>query len=135
MLVFGVAVVVGLALLLYFSGLSQLDAGVFGALPFAVACAGVVLGVAAVLMAADDWRNEVELTGPILRLRALGDEDELRYYVALDDGSSARIRALRIGREQYERLRQGEVIAVRLTRNLGCVRWIVPEADDGDAAG
>jgi hypothetical protein len=132
-LVFGVAVAAGLGLLVYFTGLSQFDAGVFGAIPFVVACAGVVLGVAAAVMAADDWRNEIEVTGPILRLRALGDEDELRYYVAVDDGSSPRIRALRIDRQQYERLHQGDMITVRLTRNLAHVRWIIPEVGDGSA--
>ena len=135
-LVFGAAVVVGLGLFLYFYGPSPLDAGVFGAAPFAVACLGIVLGVAGVAMAAMDWSNDIEVTGPILRLRALGDEDEeLRYYVAVDDGSSARIRALRIDREQYERLDQGDEITVRLTRNLGCVRWIIPAAESAVRAG
>jgi hypothetical protein len=79
-------------------------------------------------MAGTDWGREVEVTGPVLRLRAFGDEDEeLRYYAAVDDGSSERIRALRIGREQYERLAQGRAITVRLTPNLGCVRWILRE--------
>lgn len=62
-------------------------------------------------------------------LRALGDEDDdLRYYAAVDD-SSEQIRALRIGREQYERLAQGKTVTVRLTPNLGCVRWLIREED------
>jgi hypothetical protein len=77
-----------------------------------------------------DWDRGVEITGPILRLRALGDEDEeLRYYAAVDDGSSERIRALRIGREQYERLAQGRTITVRLSPNFGRVRWIIREEE------
>jgi hypothetical protein len=111
-------------------GLSQLEAGVFGIVLFAVACVWIVLGVAVVVMAGADWGREVEVTGPILRLRALGDEDEeLRYYAAVDDGTSERIRAFRIGREQYERLAQGNTVTVRLTPNLGCVRWIIREEE------
>jgi hypothetical protein len=126
-LIVGLATVVGLSLFLFFSGPSRLEEGVFGVVPFAIACFGVVLGVAAVVMAAMDWRNEVEATGPILRLRALGDDDDkLRYYVAVDDGASSRIRAWRIDPRLYESLAQGDVVTVRLTSNLACVRWIIP---------
>jgi hypothetical protein len=124
------ALVLGLGLFVYYYGLSQLEAGVFGIVLFAVACVWIVLGVAVVVMAGADWGREVEVTGPILRLRALGDEDEeLRYYAAVDDGTSERIRAFRIGREQYERLAQGNTTTVRLTPNLGCVRWIIREEE------
>lgn len=125
-LIFGLAIVVGLGLFLYFYGPSQLEAGAFGVVPFAVACVGVVLGVAAVIIAATDWSNEVEVTGSILRLRAHGDDDKLRYYVAVDDGASSSTRAWRIDPRLYEGLSQGDVITVRLTPNLGCVRWIIP---------
>jgi hypothetical protein len=111
-----------------------LDAGVFGVVPFAVACLGVVLGAALVVMAASDWRTAVEVTGPILRLRTFGDEDKSRYYVAVDDGESDTIRAWKVRRAQYEGLEQGDMITVRLTRNLCCVRWIVA-AEDSAAAG
>ena len=94
----------------------------FGLILFAIACLGIVLAVAASVMAATDWRNETETTGPILRLRALGDEDEeLRCYAAVDDGSSDWIRALRIDQDLFDELRQGDVVTVRLTRNLACV--------------
>ena len=36
---------------------------------------------------------------------------------------------MRIGRGQYERLAQGLTITVRLTPNLGCVRWILREEE------
>jgi Predicted membrane protein (DUF2207) len=126
----GLAIVVGMGLVLYYFGLSQLGAGAIGIALFAAACVGIVLGAAVVVMAATDWGREIEVTGPLLRLRAFGDEDdELRYYAAVDDGSSERIRALRIGREQYERIAQGQTITVRLTPNLGCVRWILREEE------
>ncbi len=73
------------------------------------------------------------MTGAILRLRALGDDDDLRYYVAVDDGSSDRIRALRIDERLYSGLAQGEEITIRLTPNLGCVRWIVGAENEADA--
>jgi len=63
---------------------------VFGALPFGIACVGLVVGVAIVVMAAGDWRTALEVTGPILRLRTFGDDDKSRYYVAVDDGTSTR---------------------------------------------
>lgn len=132
--VVGLALVAGMGLFLYFDGVSQLEAGVFGIVIVVVGCIWIVLGAAVVVMAASDWGREVEVMGPMLRLRALGDEDEeLRYYVAVDDGASERIRALRVAREQYESLDQGETITVRLTPNLGYVRWIIDEEDEAAA--
>jgi hypothetical protein len=122
----GLGVAVGCGLLLYLGSPTLLDAGVFGAVPLGVAGAGVVVGVAVALMAASDWRTAVEVTGPILRLRALGDDDHRRYYVAVDDGTSNAIRALRVKPARYDGLEQGQVITARLTRNLRCVRWVIP---------
>ena len=134
-LLVGLAVAVGAGLILYVSGPSLLDAGVFGVVPFAVACIGVVLGAALVVMAASDWRTAVEVTGPILRLRALGDEDEAPL---LRRGRRRRartsIRAWKVSRRPYEGLEQGDVVTARLTRNLGCVRWII-QAEMPPAAG
>ena len=130
----GLALVVGLGVLLYTAGPTLLDASVVGAVPFSVACVGVVLGAALVVMAASDWRTAVEVTGPILRLRTFGDEDKSRFYVAVDDGVSEVIPAWRVTWARYEGLEQGEVITARLTRNLCCVRWIVA-AEDSVAAG
>jgi len=124
-LLVGLGLVVGFGLLLYTTGPALLDAGLFGAVPFGIACAGVVVGVAVVVMAAADWRTAVEVTGPILRLRVYGDEDRSRYYVAVDDGESEAIRAWKVSRAHYVGLRQGDVITARLTRNLCCVRWII----------
>ena len=132
-LLVGLALVVGLGLLLYTTGPSFLDAGVFGAVPFTVACIGVVLGAALAVMAASDWRTAEEITGPILRLRTMGDEDKSRYYIAVDDGESEVIRAWKVSRARYEGLEQGDVITTRLTRNLRCVRWIIPVEEATEA--
>ena len=125
----GLALVVVLGLVLYTTGPSFLDAGVFGVVPSAAACVGVVLGAALVVMAAPDWGSAVEVTGPILRLRTFGDDKKTRYYVAVDDGQSETIRAWKVSSARYEGLEQGEVITARLTRNLCCVRWIVPATE------
>ena len=114
-------------LVLYVSGPSFLDAGVFGVLPFAAACVAVVLGAAMVVMAAADWRTAVEVTGQIVRLRTFGDDKKLRHYIAVDDGESEAIRAWKVSRARYEGLEQGDVVTARLTRNLCCVRWIIPD--------
>lgn len=133
-LLVGLALVVGFATLLYTAGPAFLDAGVFGALPFTIACLGVVLGSAVVVMAAGDWGSDVEVTGPILRLRAFGDDEHRRYYVAVDDGESDTVRALRVKWARYEGLEQGEVVTARTTRNLRCVRWII-RAEHAPTAG
>jgi hypothetical protein len=133
-LLLGLGLVVGFGLILYTTAPAFLDAGVFGAVPFGISCVGVVVGVAVVVMGASDWRTAVEVTGPIIRLRTLGDDDKPRYYVAVDDGESSTLRAWKVSARHYERLEQGQLITARLTRNLGCVRWII-SAEDAAAAG
>ena len=124
-LLVGLAVAVGAGAILYVSGPSFLDAGVFGAVPFTAACIAVVLGAAMVVMAAADWRTAVEVTGQIIRLRTFGDDKKLRHYIAVDDGESESIRAWKVSRARYEGLEQGDVVTARLTRNLCCIRWII----------
>lgn len=122
----GLVVVVGAALFLYVSGVSLLDAGVFGAVPLVVVGIAVILGVAVVVVAASDWRTASEVTGPIIRLRSFGDDKKQRFYVAVDDGTSREIRAFKVSPRLYEGLEQGELVTVRSTASLGCVRWIIP---------
>jgi hypothetical protein len=128
----GLAVFVASGLFLYVLGPSLVDAGALASIPLLIACGGVILGAALVVMAGADWRTAVEVTGPILRLREFGGDDQRRHYIAVDDGTSDTIRAWRVSRARYEGLRQGEVITARLTRNLSCVRWIVRAGDDRD---
>jgi hypothetical protein len=77
-----------------------------------------------VVWALADLGSTREATGQILRLRAYGDDDDKRHYVAVDDGSSATIRAWRVKSELYSPLRQYEVVTGTLTRNLRYVRAI-----------
>lgn len=127
-LVAGVAVVLASASFLYVFATSLLDAGPVASAFLLVPCAAVILGAAVVVMAWSDWQSPIEVTGPILRLRAFGDDEKRRYYVAVDDGTSSTIRAWRVSPTQYTGLEQGEVITARLTKNLSCVRWIIRPA-------
>lgn len=121
----GLAVAVGAAILLYVIGPSFLDAGAIATAQLVlIACIGL-LGLLASLRGAADTRGEFDITGPILRLRAFDEDDDTRYYVAVDDGVSPGLRAFRVSREQFRGLRQGEVVTVRATGYLGRVRWIV----------
>ncbi len=103
-----------------------LDAGLSGWMVLLGACVAVVVGVAVVIVAASDWATAVEVTGPILRLRALGDDDKPRYYVAVDDGVSTEIRAFRVGRSSTRG--SARATSSRCVRRSGSgrVRWIVP---------
>lgn len=101
--------------------------------PAAVAFAAALVVVESV---ADLWSTR-DVTGQVLRLRAFGgDDDEKRYYVAVDDGASSAIRAFRVKSELYSPLEQGQVVTASLTRNLRYVRAIRPVAltTDSEAA-
>jgi hypothetical protein len=126
----GAAVVLASASFLYVFATSLLDAGSVASAFLLVPCAAVILGAAVVVMAWSDWQSPIEVTGPILRLRAFGDDEKRRYYVAVDDGTSSTIRAWRVSPTQYTGLEQGEVITARLTKNLSCVRWIIRPASE-----
>ena len=112
-------------LILYTLGPALVEAGAIGRVLLVVPSLALVVGVATVLVAWWDWLSSMEVTGPILRLRVLGDENNRRHYVAVDDGTSRSIRAWQVDPKHYHGLRQGQVITARLTKNLCCVRWIV----------
>jgi hypothetical protein len=73
--------------------------------------------------AADLTGSPVTFEGELLRLRAIGDKSK-RYYAAVDDGRSKRIRGLVVDPALYARLRQGELVAATTTRHLRHVRAI-----------
>jgi Predicted membrane protein (DUF2207) len=119
------------SLALYFVGPTLADAlgdGWWSLIPgllLIVPAVAVVVGVALAIMAARDLTSMLEVTAPIVRLRTFGDDDDRRYYVGVDDGGSRSIRAFRVRPAVYAGLEQGEVVTVRHTGNLGCVRWIL----------
>lgn len=90
-------------------------AKLFALVPWAVV---VLAGVLVVRGFLDVVSPPTEMTGSIVRLRMLGDENNRRHYVAIDDGKSERIRALRVRPERYQGLSQGEVVTAKATRRL-----------------
>ena len=127
-IVAGIGAALAGALVLYWLGPGLVGAGFFGVL-LIVPCAAVLVGITLAVLAYADLRSTVEVTGPILRLRAFGEEKRARYYLAVDDGESGRVLAWRVSPRHYLSLTQGEIVTVATTRNLGCVRWIVRKED------
>jgi Predicted membrane protein (DUF2207) len=132
----GLGAVVAGALVLYWLGPSFTDVGLVGVAILLVPSAAVVLGIALAIMAFADLGSTVEQTGPVLRLRTFGDDDRQRYYAAIDDGTSRTIRAFRVKPRHYDALTQGELVTVAVTKNLGCLRFVVsgPEPETAPAA-
>jgi hypothetical protein len=124
----GLGAAVAGALALYWFGPALFDAGIVGALLVAPSAA-VLVGISLAVMASADLRSSVEVTGPILRLRAFGDDKRRRYYVAVDDGESRTVRAWKVDPRHYVGLTQGETVTAAITPSLGCVRWITRERD------
>jgi len=56
----------------------------------------------------------------------IGDRGKQRYYAAVDDGRSARIRAFVVQPTLYARLEQGQFVRATVTRHLRYVRGIAP---------
>jgi Predicted membrane protein (DUF2207) len=121
----GIGGVVAGAAALYRLGPDLVEGGLIANAFLFLSAAAVVLGFALAVMSFTDFRAVVEVTGPILRLRTFGDDESTRYYLAVDDGGSPAIRAWRLNARQYEGLEQGQLVTVVVTRNLGCVRWIL----------
>jgi len=107
------------------SGIDLLVALVFLFIPSVLLIAGLVY----VALGLSDLGSTRDVTGPILRLREYGDDDSRRYYVAVDDGSSSRIRAYEVSPALYTGLEQGELVTVTVTKRLGCVRSIVSASE------
>lgn len=125
----GLGAVVAGALVLYWLG-SSLAGDPAIAVVLVVPGAAIVVGIAVAVMALADLNSTTEVTGPILRLRVLGGDEGQRHYLAVDDGHSRTIRAWRVNPRHYVGLTQGETVTAAITRNLGCVRWIIRRADD-----
>jgi hypothetical protein len=127
----GVAVAVFGGFALYMQGVDLAESAAEGWPGFvpgaflALLCGAVLFGIAVAVMAVQDQWSATEVTGPILRLRTFGGEDDdQRHYVAVDDGSSRTITAWRLDPEKYARLSQGDLVTVTATPYLGRVRSI-----------
>ena len=102
-----------------------------GALAAAIP-AVVVLGWAVwvILRGVPDLRQSTSLAGIIVRDRrtrqvlSSGDEPDYWYYLAIDDGSRAAIRALRVRESLWRERAQGETVSAVVSPRLGYVRSI-----------
>ncbi len=98
---------------------------------------GVVVAVAAgiqLLRGAFDLFAKRQVAGEILRARRYGSEDKPQYYLAVDDGSTDRIRAWRVRRELYVRVPEGAWVTATVTRALRYVRDLQPTTAPAPAA-
>ena len=87
-----------------------------------VACAATGIAVALLAMGIADFGSPNVVAGPVLRLRSRGSEKRRRHYVAVDDGSSATVRAWIVDPLTFARLAQGDTVTVEVTRRLRSVR-------------
>jgi hypothetical protein len=104
------------------TGVDALFAAAILLVPSVLLIAGIVYFV----LGLSDLGTTREVTGPILRLREYGNDEGRRYYVAVDDGRSSRVRAWEVSSALYTGFEQGDLVTVTLTRKLGCVRSISP---------
>jgi Predicted membrane protein (DUF2207) len=124
-LLVGAAVAVASGFVLFAVAGPLANANLAVAAPFFVPPAiGAVAAVIVVGRAlADLAGSPVTVHGEILRLRILGDKNK-RNFVAVDDGSSARIKAFVVELSLYRLLEQGEIVEVVATRHLRHVQAI-----------
>jgi hypothetical protein len=92
-----------------------------------VAAFGAARGLLLVGRALGDLTGSpVVVEGELLRLRAVGDKSK-RYYAAVDDGTSDRVRALVVQPQLYARLEQGQIVVATVTPRLRHVLGIEPK--------
>jgi hypothetical protein len=80
-----------------------------------------------------DLFSTYQVTGPVLRARRRGTDERPRFYVAVDDGKSPRIRALRVGGPTYAQVAEGGWVRATCTRNLRYVSSMEVAAPPGGA--
>jgi hypothetical protein len=112
--------------------LSRLDppggSRALAAIAIAVLGVPILWGVAVLWRAIPDLFATTVVTGVALRCRtrsrgtSSGNQPKCWYYVAVDDGTRARIAAYRVPRAVYERVVQGTTVTATVTPRLGYVR-------------
>jgi hypothetical protein len=94
-------------------------------IPFAVVALWAVI---ALVRALPDLASTRSLKGEIVRERKFrqwfewGNEPKYWYYLAVDDGSEDRIKALRLRESVWSQHSQGDTVTAEITPNLGYVR-------------
>jgi hypothetical protein len=97
-----------------------------GAVLLGIPAAAALVAAIVIVKSVPDLRSTREVTGQIVRLRTFGSEENTERYVAVDDGSSAKIRAWRVRPDVYAPLTQYEEVTALLTPRLRYVRSIGP---------
>jgi hypothetical protein len=76
-----------------------------------------------------DLGSRVQREGLVVRRRSFKQgENEVLYFLALDDGSADRIKAWRVGRQMYDLVLQGEHVAALVSPRLGYVHALEVKA-------
>jgi Predicted membrane protein (DUF2207) len=65
-------------------------------------------------------------SGVVVRARERGDDRSRRWYLGIDDGSTDRIRAFRVGPGLYQQAPEGSHVTLTVTRILGFVSAVAP---------
>ena len=105
-----------------------------GALVALIPVVGILAwAVWVVVRAVPDLRQSIFVSGVIVRDRrrrqmfSSGDDPDYWYYLAIDDGSSTDIRALRVRESLWRERSQGETVTAVVSPRLGFVRSVAIE--------
>ncbi len=86
--------------------------------------AGVLVfawGVRTLSLAFLDVWTRIDLQGEIVRRRSFTDDKNVLYFLALDDGKAARVRAWRVQAAMYQKYDEGSIVKAQISPRLGYV--------------
>jgi hypothetical protein len=84
-----------------------------------VGVAIIVWGVSTIRLAFRDFGAKREVEGELVRCRALQKgQNELNYYLGVDDGKSPTIKAWVVDKATYDRMHEGSIIHATLSSNF-----------------
>jgi hypothetical protein len=89
-----------------------------------IAAVFAVWGVGALARGLLDLAGTRTITGQVLRIRNRGGDSRPRHYVAIDEGTSDVVRALRVGQAEPEDVREYAPATAEVTPYLRHVRSI-----------
>jgi len=92
----------------------------------AVLLVGIGVGLWLLLAGAVSLFSSRTVTGDAIRLRQFGGEEPMGCYLAVDDGSSDRVRAWKVAPAIYDHLTEYETVTVTVTPLLSHVRSAQP---------
>lgn len=81
----------------------------------------LVWGVRTLLLSVTGLTTRLDVQGEIIRRRAFTSDKKVTYFLALDDGKAARVRAWRVQSGTYHQWSEGSVVKAHITPRLGYV--------------